>query len=216
MLRPEFTAAMDVASADDLLNRVVAFTLQLGFDTVTVMAAIDSLRGETEFLNIHNAPAAYEHLLNDFEGGRCDPVMQHCKRSSVPIVWDRNTYARAGQVDKWEEQSRYGYSTGLALALHLPRGLHYMIGVDRDGPLPKDSAEVTRMVAELQLFASMGQEAALRALLPASRQMATPGLSRCCAGPWKARPRGSWAAFSASASRRRPGTRTTRHRSSAA
>jgi DNA-binding CsgD family transcriptional regulator len=39
--------------------------------------------------------------------------------------------------------------------------------VDRDQTLPKDTAEVGRMVSELQLFASCAQETALHVLLPA-------------------------------------------------
>jgi DNA-binding CsgD family transcriptional regulator len=69
--------------------------------------------------------------------------------------------------DLWEEQAQFGYRTGISLALHMPNGKHFMIGVDRDQPLPQDCGELTRMVADLQLFAVHANEAASRVLLTA-------------------------------------------------
>lgn len=178
MFRDEFTAVTNATNPDDLLREVVLFTRWLGFETVTAIVVADRPCGETEFLSVHNAPASYLELLDDFEGGRCDPVMQHCKRSSVPIAWDRGTYVCAGQSHKWEEQSRHGYCTGVALALHLPRGYHFFVGVDRDRPLPANSAEVTRLTADLHLFASVAHEVAMRVLLPEFREAASLKLSR--------------------------------------
>ena len=43
------------------------------------------------------------------ENWRRDPVMQHCKRHSMPIIWDQGTYAAQGLGDMWEEQARFGY-----------------------------------------------------------------------------------------------------------
>jgi len=37
----------------------------------------------------------------------------------------QDTYVREGLGDKWEEQARFGYSNGIALALHLPEGRHF-------------------------------------------------------------------------------------------
>ena len=108
---------------------------------------------------------------------RRDPVTQHCKRNSVPIIWNQDTYTTVGQGQKWEEQAHFGYRTGIALALHLPEGRHFFIAVDRDQPLPGSSAEVTRMVADLQLFAVHAQDAALRVLLPPSPQADIPNLT---------------------------------------
>jgi DNA-binding CsgD family transcriptional regulator len=113
----------------------------------------------------------------DFNNGRRDPVMQHCKHHSVPIIWNQDTYTSVGQGDKWEMQARYGYRCGIALALHLPDGRHFQLGVDRDQPLPHGSAELTRLVADLQLFAVHAQDAALRLLLPTAPQVDVPALT---------------------------------------
>ena len=82
-----------------------------------------------------------------------------------------------GKEKSGKSRANTGYCTGLALALHLPKGLHFFIGVDRDQPLPANADELTRLMADLQLFASVGHESAIRALLPQSRQMELPALT---------------------------------------
>ena len=103
--------------------------------------------------------------------------MQHCKRQSVPIIWDQSTYVANGLAEKWEEQARFGITNGICLALHMPEGRHFVLGVDRDRPVPADAAELTRMVADLQLFAVYAQDAALRILAPSARDPKIPALT---------------------------------------
>jgi len=177
MLQDGFTSVLQVKNRDELLNEILGFTKRLGFETVTAMAVADQFRGESIFEWVANTPEAYRESADDIENARRDPVMQHCKKASVPIIWDQDTYVTVGAGPKWEMQAQFGYRTGIALALHLPEGRHFFIGVDRDQPLPGNSAEVTRMVADLQLFAVHAQDAALRLLLPATPQIDIPALT---------------------------------------
>lgn len=177
MLQDGFTSVLQVKTREELLSEIVAFTKRLGFETVNAMAVVDRFRDDPHFAWVDNTPMAYREAFEDLEYARRDPVMQHCKRASVPIIWDEKTYTSAGQGDRWEMQSSFGYITGIALALHLPEGRHFLIGVDRDQPLPNDPAEVTRLVADLQLFAVHAQDAALRVLLPPVPQLDVPNLT---------------------------------------
>jgi DNA-binding CsgD family transcriptional regulator len=104
-------------------------------------------------------------------------VLQHCKRSSVPIVWDQSTYTAGGVGELWEEQARFGYQTGIAVALHLPEGRHFQIGVDRDRALPLDPAALQRMVADLQLFAVCALDTAMRVLVSEAARPQRPALT---------------------------------------
>lgn len=167
MLQSGFSSVFEAQSRDDLQSEIVRFAHGLGFETVSATTVIDHFLGQPEFISLDNAPAAYRDAFDDENNGRRDPVMQHCKKKSVPIIWDQTTYISAGQAEKWERQAHYGYRTGIALALHMPEGRHFLLGVDRDRPLPEGSQELTRMVADLQLFAVLAQDAALRVLLPA-------------------------------------------------
>jgi DNA-binding CsgD family transcriptional regulator len=177
MLQPGFTSVLQSRNREEFQSEVVSFTRRLGFETVAAMVVIDHLLGEPEFITVDNTPRAYLELFKDHGNMRRDPVMQHCRRYSMPIIWDQGTYSRQGQGEKWEEQARFGYRHGIAMALHLPEGRHFVLGVDRDQPLPPDPVEVTRLVADLQLFAVHAQDAAQRILTPAIAAPGAPSLT---------------------------------------
>jgi DNA-binding CsgD family transcriptional regulator len=178
MLQGGFTSVLQTRNKDDFRGEVVAFTRRLGFNTVSATVVIDHLLGEPEFITVDNTPPAYHEVFDSREnGGRRDPVMQHCKRNSMPIIWDQATYVKEGLGGKWEEQARFGYKTGIALALHLPEGRHFFLGVDRDRPVPSNPVELTRVVADLQLFAVHAQDAAWRILIPKSVDAEAPPLT---------------------------------------
>ena len=177
MLQGGFTSVLAAGNRDELLTEVVGFTKRLGFETVSAMTVVDHFRAESEFIIIDNTPAGFRPVFEDAEAYRRDPVMQHCKRHSVPIIWNQDTYTLAGQGAKWEQQALFGYRFGIALALHLPEGRHFFLGVDRDQALPGTPVELTRIVADLQLFAVHAQDAAVRILLPASPPSDLPALT---------------------------------------
>jgi DNA-binding CsgD family transcriptional regulator len=177
MLQAGFSEVLEARNREQFHAEVVSFTKRLGFDFVSATVVIDHLLGEAEFLTIDNTPTAYKDAFQNPANGRRDPVMQHCKRQSVPIIWDQATYVRNGLGEKWEEQSRFGMSAGIALALHLPEGRHFFLGVERDRAVPSDPGELTRVVADLQLFAVHAQDSALRILVPDSIDPSLPSLT---------------------------------------
>ena len=166
MLDSGFTTILGSNTPDELRERIVCVTHRLGFETVSATVVIDHYLGEPEFITIDNTPQAYRESFANRENWRRDPVMQHCKRHSTPIIWNRQTYVDSGLAGKFEEQARFGYRHGIAMALHMPEGRHFFLGVDRDQPLPDDAATMTRLVADLQLFAIYAQDAAVRVLTP--------------------------------------------------
>ena len=177
MLQGGFSEVMKSRNRDEFQGELIAFTRRLGFDTVSVTLVIDHMLGEAEFITVDNTPSAFKEVFQDVSLGRLDPVMQHCKRRSVPIIWDQSTYVHQGLGAMWEEQARFGYNAGIALALHMPEGRHFFMGVDRDRPVPQDAVELTRVVADLQLFAVHAQDAAQRILTPGPVDPATPALT---------------------------------------
>lgn len=177
MLQGSYQSVLEARNREEFRSEVVRFTKKLGFETVTAVTVVDHPVGDTEFVAVDNASEAFREALDGPDSWRLDPVLQHCKRESVPIIWDQKTYVTAGQANKWEAQARYGYRTGICLALHMPEGRHFMIGVDRDQSLPKDRSEVTRLVADLQLFAVHAQDAAMRVLVPTRLQPERPKLT---------------------------------------
>ena len=177
MLQGGFSEVLKSRSRDEFEGELVAFTKRLGFQTVAATLVIDHMLGEAEFITIDNTPRAYKNSFQNPLNGRRDPVMQHCKRRSVPIIWDQATYVESGLGEKWEEQARFGMSNGVCLALHMPEGRHFVLGVERDRPVPDDAVELTRIVADLQLFAVHAQDAAVRILVPAAPDASLPALT---------------------------------------
>ena len=177
MLATGYTDVLEARDREEFRDAVVRFTRRLGFETVSAMTVVDLPLGQSEFITIDNTPQDFSGTYADPILGRRDPVMQHLKRQSVPIIWDQSTYIAGGAIDLWEHQSHFGFNTGIAMALHLPGGRHFLMGVDREQPLPGDVGELQRVVADLQLFAVHAQDAAMRLLLPTTQQPDKPALT---------------------------------------
>ena len=177
MLQGDYLSVLEARDQAQFRSVVIRFAEQLGFSTVSALVAVDRLDRSTEFVCVHNTPMAFEQ---DFEApslGKRDPVMQHCKRQTMPIVWSQKTYLEQGAVELWEIQAQYGYRNGIAMSLHMPEGRHFTIGVDRDQALPAEAHELTRIVADLQLFAVHAQDTAMRILVSEPLQPERPALT---------------------------------------
>jgi DNA-binding CsgD family transcriptional regulator len=177
MLQGDYLSVLEAKDQSQFRQVVIRFAQNLGFQTVSAMVAVDRPGVVPEFAAVHNTPMAFEQGFEDISLARRDPVMQHCKRNTVPIIWTQRTYLDRGAIDLWEAQAQFGYRNGIAMALHMPDGRHFMLGVDRDKDLPLDSAELTRMVADLQLFAVHAQDTAMRILVSEGAQPECPALT---------------------------------------
>jgi DNA-binding CsgD family transcriptional regulator len=177
MLHGDYQSVLEATNLDQFRSVVIRFAQRLGFDKVSCTVAVDRLGEPPEFVAIHNAPLAYLSTFEDLSISRRDPVAQHCKRNTVPIMWSQDTYLKRNAIELWEHQARFGYCNGICMALHLPEGRHFMLGVDRDQALPSDGGELTRMVADLQLFAVHAQDTALRVLVSEAARPELPALT---------------------------------------
>jgi len=149
-------------------SRLVNFAHELDFGIVVATLVIES-PGPSHRVDcraVGNTPDAFADSFSDHSTSQRDPVLNRLKKLSVPFLYDQETYVSEGAADLWEQQAPYGYRTGIAVALHLPQHRHFLLGVDRDRPLPRHSDRLTRMMADLQLLAVHAQEAANRLLLP--------------------------------------------------
>ena len=193
MLESGFTSVLKVRNRYELQDQVVAFTKRLGFETVSATVVIDHLLGEAEFITIDNTPRAYRESFKTARIGGAIRCMQHCKRQSMPIIWDQSTYAEQGLGEMWEAagavrlplRHRHG-AAHARWASFLPRRR------PRQARSARIRREVTRIVADLQLFAVHAQDAAMRILTPAlsSAERTVVDAARArrrCAGRWKAR-----------------------------
>lgn len=177
MLQGDYLSVLEAKDQSQFRSVVIHFAQALGFETVSALVVVDRPGVSAEFVAVHNTPLAFEQNFESANIGRRDPVMQHCKRQTMPIVWSQKTYLDDGAIELWEIQSQFGYRNGIAMALHLPEGRHFMLGVDRDQDLPVDRGELTRMVADLQLFAVHAQDTAMRVLVSEAMRPEMPALT---------------------------------------
>lgn len=154
--------AKDLAS---LRNETCKLVSEFGFTTFSVAGVRNDQQGRPVFDSYHNFPDAYLDTFFDAEGGKIDPVMQHLKHHSSPIVWDQGTYEGAGQSALFEQQAPFGLRNGIAVAIHLPRNRHVAIGFESPTALPADPVGRTEMLAKFQLYAAYLADAAERLLI---------------------------------------------------
>jgi DNA-binding CsgD family transcriptional regulator len=165
-LEDRFQSVLDVQSSDEFRSEVVRFAHDMGFGLVSATTVLDQPTGPPKFVTVDNTPPKFRERFEAMDRRVRDPVMQHCKTSGRPIIWDQSTYVDAGLGEHWEEQASFGYRSGIAMAIHLPQGRHFFVGVDLDGALTPNSGQLSRMVADLGLFAVYANEAAFRVMAP--------------------------------------------------
>ena len=162
----------DVADAGDMATletRLVRFAHELGFGTISGYLVVEQGSGRAATFAFGNTPEAYQPTFKSTSIGQRDPVMRRLKRLSAPFVYNQTMYVDEQAADLWDVQAPFGYKTGIATALHLPGGKHFVVGVDRDQPLPSDEAVLVRMMADLQLLTVHSLDTAIRLLAPQVR-----------------------------------------------
>lgn len=167
----DYQEVADAADLETLEARLVRFANELGFGIISGALVVEHGAGRVSTFHLGNTPEAFQSTFQDTELGKRDPVMRRLKRLSAPFVYDQSMYVNEQAGDLWEMQALFGYKTGIAMALHLPGGKHFVMGVDRDQPLPGDDIQLTRMMADLQLLAVHAQETAVRLLAPQALEL---------------------------------------------
>lgn len=163
---------------ETLERRLVAMANEMGFGIATAMLVCEHFSGQKrhELHVLGNIPCDYRHHSDSELRGRRDPVIHSLKRLSIPITYSRSLYEAANAMDLWEDQAPFGYKAGIAIALHLPRNCHFVVGFDTDQPLPKP-AHLCALVSNLSLAAVYAEAAASRLLVPTSRACERPHLT---------------------------------------
>lgn len=158
---------------------LIDFANDLDFGLIAGVLAIEH-RGpgtKNEYITVSNTPTAFLEAFNDASNAKRDPVHRHVMNNAAPLVYDQDLYVKADAADLWEKQAPFGYKTGLAVSVHMPGYRRFLLGVDRDAPLPKDPIKLNRMIADLQLLAVHAQDAAARLLVSKRTTGGSPKVS---------------------------------------
>ena len=166
ILRGHNLAVIETSESKTFQRSLVEFAHTLDFKTITAMLVIDQPFAPSNFYVVDNTPAEYLDAYYEPSFIGVDPVMQHCKRLPQPIVWDQSTYVAKQVGVLWEQQAKFGYRCGVALALHSVGGRHFFLGVDRDQAFSWKADTQRDVIASLNVFASFAQEKALQIFTP--------------------------------------------------
>ncbi|MCE4555824.1 helix-turn-helix transcriptional regulator [Roseateles cellulosilyticus] len=160
---------IDVGLSEDLASferRLVATADAMGFPIISgaLMRGLPK-DGEVQGLSFGNTPAGHAEAYKDLGETLRDPVFDRLMAQPLPVVYDQATYTTAGVGELWETQAPYGYKTGIAVKLQLGAGdKQFLLGVDREEPLPELGAGLTQLIGGLQLLAVHAMTAADRLL----------------------------------------------------
>lgn len=160
-----------VSQAPDLAafrQGLVDFAHDQGFGLVVGVLAVERLGagGKTDYFSVGNTPEKFLQASRDPAFARRDPVHTQLMRRWTPLVYDQDFYVRSGAADLWDMVAPFGYRTGVAVAVNMPGHKRLLLGMDREEALPKNTVQLNRIVADLQLLAVHAQDAAARLLLP--------------------------------------------------
>ena len=165
-LRRQCLEVLHAKTVKDFVRISAAFAQSMGFHTLGAIVVTDHTPHFSEFQTVTNAPPEWMPDFEDANSQRLDPVTQHCKRSSSPIVWDQSTYVVAGRMDFWDHQAAFGYRSGIGVGMHLPRGKHFALGFDSAERSCVSRRAKLGLTLDFLEFASYAQAAAFYLCLP--------------------------------------------------
>lgn len=165
MLHNDYLGVMSARNEDEFRTEIVRFAQNLGFRTVDTLTVVDHENAESEFICVDNIGNPDWNAIDSSYWKR-DPVMQHCKTSSVPIVWGTRNYRSPLVADIYDLFSAYGLRSGISISSHLQGGRHFAFCVHTDHDLEADTRHVAHALPHLQLFAAHALDTAFRLFLP--------------------------------------------------
>jgi DNA-binding CsgD family transcriptional regulator len=170
----------DVSQSSDkatFRRRLIDFAHEMDFSLVSSVLVVEQAGKETDFLYVGNRPEDFASLSADPELSKQDPVLTKLRTAGLPFMYDQKFYVQAGAPALWERAAPYGYRTGISVALRLQGNRQFLLGLDRERPLPRSDQKITRLLADLQLLAVHCQDAAQRLLTPATVAANMPSLT---------------------------------------
>jgi DNA-binding CsgD family transcriptional regulator len=174
-LEDVFLQASAAQTRDDLLEALMGLAERHGCTSADLVAVLDRQGASPVFEGVHHLPAAY--LTTYLGDPGTDPVMQHVKKSPMPILWSRSTYETDDKLSKWKHMADCGLVSGASLAMHLPNGRHLILSLDRDKELAQSTRKRTALLAEMQLFAACVIESSFQVLHSSARDSEPPCLT---------------------------------------
>ena len=104
-------------------------TLELGFQFCSFTMSSQLPDNHTKPVYINNYSSEWNTLYKQAHFFEIDPVVAHCKRSVLPIVWEKKVFGTAPNL--WELAQAHGVHQGWTQAVHDFQGVFSMLTLGR-------------------------------------------------------------------------------------
>jgi LuxR family quorum-sensing transcriptional regulator LasR len=150
-----------------------------GFDQV-LYGAVGSKHAKLESAFLQsNYSSAWRDRYDADKLHYVDPTVSHCLASSLPIVWEPETFHAPDQRALYEEACGYGIRSGITFPIHGPNGEFGVLSFASDTRPDRDGEDVIiRALPALSLIRDYAFESSLRFLAPKPAAEAVPRLTR--------------------------------------
>ena len=135
----------DESKVNSLFEMAQNWTYELGFQYCSFTLSSQLTNDQTKAFRINNYPNEWNKLYQQGHFVDVDPIVEHCKRSVLPIVWEKQVFGAAPSL--WELAQSYGVHNGWSQAVHGFQGVYSTLTLGRG------EGEVTPQ----ELYESAGQ-----------------------------------------------------------
>lgn len=112
-----------------VFEMVVNHTYELGFQFCSFTMSSQSPNNKTDPIRINNCPEEWNTLYKQAHFYDVDPVVAHCKRCVLPIVWEEKTFHATPSL--WDLAQSFGVHLGWSQSVHDFQGVFSMLTLVR-------------------------------------------------------------------------------------
>lgn len=112
-----------------VFEMVVNHTFELGFQYCSFTMSSQLSNNQTKPIQINNHPNEWNKIYKQAHFFEVDPIVAHCKRCVLPIVWEEKTFS--GAPNLWALAKSYGLHLGWTQAVHDFQGVFSMLTLGR-------------------------------------------------------------------------------------
>lgn len=154
---PELLAAQNI---DQVKDRIQRFISAIGFDFFLIGIEDFPVSGASQQAIETNYPTTCVEQYSRLQWLGRDPVVRHCRQSSLPLIWHREHFL-GDACQLHEESAAHGIATGVATALRGARSSRAMMVSVANGACfnAKTQAWLTETMPLIHLLASYAYEA---------------------------------------------------------
>ena len=173
MMSVELDELMHCDTATNWGQALFALGRHYGFDKVWfAMSGSRHVRLEHGFFQTNYPRKWREHYEAERLAG-VDPLVSHCLASTLPLIWQADTFRSAAERAMYDQACLHGIRAGVSFPIHGPNGEFGMLSFACDpGPEQRFSREVVRLLPELALARDHAFASGVRFCPPATHEAA--------------------------------------------